>query len=104
MADLDSARRPVLRSAHCHYPTGCSFSSRDVVLHLVGDPIDPDHGPDRWHDDGVGMHQDCDGPLHLVIGRQATDAALQRAALRAGVDLVDLRNFREVQAQGAHHG
>ena len=98
MRDLTSTSFPVLVSAH---PSGgCAFQDTRVVLHLVGDLSDPDHGPDRWHDDGVGVHQDHDGPRHLVIGRQVDTAALQRAAHRMGVNVEDLRRF---QAE-AHHG
>ena len=97
MRDLTSIRFPVLLSA---YPSADgAFLDTRVVLHLVGDRSDPYHGPDRWHDDGVGEHQSVDGPRHLVIGRYADPAALQRAAHRTGVNVEDLQRF---QAEACH--
>lgn len=98
MSELMPLAFPVLVSSHPS--SDRAFEDTRVVLHLVGDPFDPDHGPDRWHDDGVGAHQAHDGPRHLVIGRQADAAALQRAAVRMGVNVEDLQRF---QAE-AHHG
>lgn len=92
MRDLTSIPFPVLLSAH---PSGPSaFQDTRVVLHLVGDPSDPEHGPERWHDDGIGEHQSDDGPRHLVIGRHADAAALQRASIRFGVDVEALQQFQ----------
>lgn len=92
MRDLTTAPFPVLLSAHPILDG--SFQDTRVVLHLVGDPSDRDHGSDRWDDDGVGLHQAYDGPAHLVIGRQADEAALQRAAYRLGVDVQALVSFQ----------
>lgn len=52
-------------------------------------------GMSYWHEDDVGCYQGAEGPLHLVIGRRASDEKLMKAAQRCGVDFEVLRAFRE---------
>ena len=84
-----------LRAQHSAGP----FSDPRVVLHLAGNE---NHPLDAWRADQVGLHQSHDGPAHLVIGRNAPDEALQRAARRLRIDVSALFAFRD--AGGPRHG
>jgi hypothetical protein len=99
MHDLTPTPRPVLLSTRASGRGG--FQDTSVVLHLVGDPSDPEYSPERWDESRVGLHQDHDGPTHLIIGRRAPAEALQRAAHRLAIDVRSLQRF---QAEAINHG
>lgn len=95
MADLNSTA-PVLRSSRDLAPS--ALSDPRVLLHRTGD-TDPcvSFCDDEGH---VGLHGPRDGPMHLIIGRRAPDAALQRASVRLGLNLGDLVAFRDQRPDG----
>lgn len=51
-----------------------------------------------WNEQESGYEQGDDGPLYLVISRQAADDQLARIAQRFGVPLTALQTFRGAQA------
>ncbi len=52
---------------------------------------DGDHCASFWPEDVA----DADGPTHLIIGRRASEAALGRLAERWGLNVDQLRAFRD---------
>lgn len=57
-----------------------------------------------WEIDQAGFESDEDGPVHLIIGRLAPDAALGRMAARFGLDVEDLKAFRDAPEGEVSHG
>jgi len=53
------------------------------------------HRPGYWDEEGIGLFQAEAGPTHLVIGRQAGEDQLQRAAARFRLDVNEIRSFRD---------
>lgn len=70
------------------------FSDRGVILTTLDD--------DRLaqvSDAPFRHEQSCDGPTYLVMRSNATDESLTNAAVRFGVPMCDLTEFRTHQAR-----
>jgi hypothetical protein len=57
-----------------------------------------------WTEENCGFEQAADGPVMLVIGREASDAKCQPLAERFGVSAETLRVFRTSGRAGVNHG
>ena len=68
-----------------------SFSDKRVFLVRTNDT----RCASFWDETRAGSEQDDDGPTHLVIGKNAPDAALHRLAKRYPYSFDELRAFRD---------
>ncbi|MEJ8855801.1 hypothetical protein WKW79_14555 [Variovorax robiniae] len=68
-----------------------AFEDPLIILVHAGDTC---HSVGYWDEERIGAYQSDYGPTHLVIGRLAGDDQIQRAAARYGLNMADLRAFR----------